>query len=220
VVNVPEVPKWAMPWLLPTGTVTLAALRALDRPLLAWPNGEFDAEEYYEGFPASEISALERDIRKLGMRPTWRMERVWFPDDEASAEETAAYEAACRDVAGRLIMPRCLDAYVMQAYAAAGLGDGEDPADVDIDDEDLDEALAWAEAAVCVLQQSLPWPFTDCLPYSELDNRPAHRILYACASLLSRRHPRKAAPFFRAMVYYNPPNNMGARFAAPGGRRS
>lgn len=57
-----------------------------------------------------------------------------------------------------MIMPRCLDAYVMEAYAAAGLGDGEDPAEVDIDDEDLDEALAWAEASVCVLQQSLPWP--------------------------------------------------------------
>jgi hypothetical protein len=122
-------------------------------------------------------------------------------------------------VAGRLIVPRCLDAYVMEAYVAAGLGDGEDPAEADIDDEDLDEALAWAEAGVCVLQQSLPWPFTDCLPYSELDNRPTHRVLYAYASLLGRRHPRKAMPWFRAMVYLNPPDNMGARFTAPGGPR-
>jgi hypothetical protein len=50
--NVFEVPKWAMPWLPPTGTVTQTALRALDRPLLAWPNGEFDAEEY-EDFSAA-----------------------------------------------------------------------------------------------------------------------------------------------------------------------
>ena len=41
------------------------------------------------------------------------MERVWYPDGEQTAEETAAYEAACRDVTGRVIMPRCLDAYVM-----------------------------------------------------------------------------------------------------------
>jgi hypothetical protein len=112
-VTVPELPKWAIPWVPPTGRVTQAALGSLDRPLLAWPNGEFDAEEYHEGFPASEISALEREVSKLGTRPTWRMERVWFPDGEQSAEETAAYEAACRDVAGRMIVPRCLDAYAM-----------------------------------------------------------------------------------------------------------
>jgi hypothetical protein len=97
------------------------------------------------------------------------MERVWHPDGEQTAEATAAYDAACRDVAGRLIVPRCLDAYVMEAYAAAGLGDGEDLAEAEVDDEDLTEALEWAEAGVCVLQQSLPWPFTDCLPYGELD---------------------------------------------------
>jgi hypothetical protein len=154
-VNVPEIPKWAMPWVPPTGTVTQEALRALDRPLLAWPNGEFDAKEYYEGFAASEMSTLEREVRKLGTRPTWRMERVWFPDGKQSAKETAAYESACRDVAGRMIVPKCLDAFVMEAYAAAGLGDGDDPAEVDIDDEDLDEAMAWAEAGVCVLQQSV-----------------------------------------------------------------
>jgi hypothetical protein len=207
-----------MPWVPPTGAVTQEALRALDRPLLAWPNGEFDAKEYYADFPASEMSPLERAVRKLGTRPTWRMERVWFPDEETSVEETAAYEAACRDIAGRTIMPRCLDAYVMQAYAEAGLGGDDDPAEADLDD-DLDEALAWAEAGVCVLQQSLPWPFTSCLTYSELDNRPAHRILYAYASLLGRRHPRQAAPWFRAMVYLNPPDNMGARLVAPGGPR-
>lgn len=50
-VNVSEVPKWVMPWMPPTGMVTQEALRALDRPLLAWPSGEFDAEEYYAGFP-------------------------------------------------------------------------------------------------------------------------------------------------------------------------
>lgn len=94
----------------------------LDRPLLAWPSGEFDAEEYYEGFPASKMSTLEREVRKLGTRPAWRMERAWLPDGEASAEEPAAYEVACRDVTGRLIVPRCLDAYVREAYAAAGLG--------------------------------------------------------------------------------------------------
>lgn len=149
--NVPEVPKWAMPWVPPIGPMTHEALRALDRPLLAWCNGEFDARDYYESFPASEMSPLEREIRKLGARPTWRTERVWLPDGEESAEEAAAYEAACRDVAGRMIAPRCLDAYVKEAYAAVGLGPDEDPDDIDVDEADLDEALAWAEAGVCVL---------------------------------------------------------------------
>ncbi|WP_162829996.1 hypothetical protein [Amycolatopsis palatopharyngis] len=92
-----QIPKPAMPWLPPTGSVTQEALRALDRPLRAWPDGEFDVEECYAGFPSNEISTLEREVRKLGTRPTWRMERVWFPDCEQSAEETATYEAACRD---------------------------------------------------------------------------------------------------------------------------
>jgi hypothetical protein len=59
-----------MPWVPPTGPVTQDALFALDRPLLAWPNGEFDADEYYERFPASEVSALEREVRKPGTPPT------------------------------------------------------------------------------------------------------------------------------------------------------
>jgi hypothetical protein len=99
---------------------------------------------------------------------------------------------------------------------AAGLGDGEDPADADIDDEDLEEALAWAEAGVCVLQLSLPWPFTDCLPYGEPDNRPARRVLYPTPACSPDGTPRKAAPWYRAMVYYNPLDNMGARFSGTG----
>jgi hypothetical protein len=45
------------------------ALRELDRPLLAWPNGELDATEYYADFPPSEMGVLEREIRGLGTRP-------------------------------------------------------------------------------------------------------------------------------------------------------
>ncbi|MFF7993378.1 hypothetical protein ACFZDG_26725 [Kitasatospora xanthocidica] len=36
---------------------------------------------------------------------------------------------------------------------------------------------------------SLPWPFRDILLYGELDNRPAHRVLYAYAGLLRRHDP-------------------------------
>ena len=72
---------------------------------------------------------------------------------------------------------------------------------------------------MCVLQQSLPWPFRDVLLYSELDNRPAHRILFAYADLLRRRDPEAAAVWFTALVYLNPNDNVGARFIAPDGPR-
>ncbi|GAA2753436.1 hypothetical protein [Kitasatospora cinereorecta] len=70
---------------------------------------------------------------------------------------------------------------------------------------------------MCVLQQSLPWPFRDVLLYSELDNPPAHRILYCQTDLLRRRDPKAAAAWFTALVYLNPMDNMGARFVAPDG---
>ncbi|WP_329020304.1 hypothetical protein [Streptomyces sp. NBC_01601] len=84
----------------------------------------------------------------------------------------------------------------------------------------VEAALSWAAAGVCVLQQSLPYPFGDVLPYGEVDNRPAHRVVYAYATLLQLKHPRKAAAWFTAMVYFSPMDNMGARFHAPGGPSS
>ncbi|CAM5468224.1 hypothetical protein [Streptomyces avidinii] len=80
-----------------------------------------------------------------------------------------------------------------------------------------DEALAWAAAGVCVLQQSLPQPFHDVLLYGDTDNRPAHRILFAYASLLKLKDPGAAGPWFTALVHLNPPDNVGARFFAPEG---
>ncbi|MGW4894750.1 hypothetical protein ACWEQL_21145 [Kitasatospora sp. NPDC004240] len=84
---------------------------------------------------------------------------------------------------------------------------------------ELDAALEWARAGVCVLQQSLPWPFRDVLLYGELDNRPAHRILYCYADLLRRRDPKAAAPWFTALVHLDPNDNMGTRFTVPDGPR-
>ena len=36
--------------------------------------------------------------------------------------------------------------------------------------------------------------------------------MYAYASLLQFKHPRKARNWFRAMVFINPPDNMGVRY--------
>ncbi len=82
---------------------------------------------------------------------------------------------------------------------------------------DPDAALSWATAGMCVLQQSLPYPFRGVLLYGDLDNRSAHRLVFAYATLLRLKHPRKAAPWFTTMVYFNPMENMGARFLVPGG---
>ncbi|MEU7802574.1 hypothetical protein AB0B10_25275 [Micromonospora arborensis] len=211
-------PKWIMPWVPPTAPVAQEALTALDRPLMAWRDfGEFDSDDFYSDYPPREISQLEREVRKLGMRRVWRMERVWQPDAETPDAESEAHQRASRQVGGALIVPRCLDDYVMQAYRAADLGD--DPVASLGARADLDEALEWAQAGICVLQQSLPWPFVDVLRYALLDNRPAHRVLYAYATLLHHRQPRKAGSWFRAMVYLDPNDNLGARFRAPGGPR-
>ncbi len=113
---------------------------------------------------------------------------------------------------------RPLDTYATIAYEVAGLRQEDDEDDQgDVPSRELGAALEWAHAGVCVLQQSLPWPFTDVLLYGELDNRPAHRILYCYADLLRRRAPKAAAVWFTALVYLNPNNNLGARFIAPGG---
>ena len=220
VTRLEEAPDWSMPWVPPTGRVAQAALAALDRPILAWQQDfGFDAAEYYAEFPSNEMSPLEREVAKLGERPTWRLERLWYPHEESGPEELAAYETACRDVNGVLLAPRCLDAFADHAQLIAGLDTADDGDPAPIDPEALDEALQWAEAGVCVLQASLPWPFLDFLLYGELDNRPAHRILCTYAQLLSRKHPRKADRWWRAMVFLNPPDNMGARFLARRGQR-
>jgi hypothetical protein len=213
VTRLPEAPDWSLPWVPPTGRIIQAALAALDRPILAWQQDfDFDAARYYADYPPEEMSPVEREVAELGERPTWRLERLWYPHTESSPEERDAYESACRDIDGVLLAPRCLDAFADHAQHIAGPDafDEHDPAP--IDPAAAQEALQWARAGICVLQASLPWPFLDFLLYSEIDNRPAHRILATYAQLLSHTNPREANRWWRAMVFLNPPDNMGARF--------
>ncbi|MFI6448546.1 hypothetical protein [Kitasatospora sp. NPDC050543] len=217
-----------LPWLVPVG-LAAEALAALDRPLLAWIQdpeyNEFDSADFYADHRArgDKLSKLEKRIAKLPVRQSWRMERVWSPDEESGEGYDAAYEKAAVTIGDRRLHPRDLDAYATIAYEVAGLHQEDDEDGFDDEDDQgevpgkLDAALEWARAGVCVLQQSLPWPFRDVLLYSELDNRPAHRILFACADLLRRRDPKAAAPWFTALVYLNPNDNVGARFLAPDG---
>ena len=221
-----------LPWLRPTGAVAAEALAALDRPLGFWMQDPeldwFDSAAHYAEYEDEPggLSRLEKKIAQLPARPLWEMERVWLPDTESSPEDDEAYADACVTIAGRLLHPRCLDAYVSIAYNLADLRDEDDGVDaeacspgLDVVAGDLDAALEWAGAGVCVLQQSMPFPFRDVLPYGEIDNRSAHRVLFAYASLLRLKHPRKAAPWFTALVYANPMDNLGARFLAPHGPR-
>ncbi|MEU1630264.1 hypothetical protein ABZ746_34190 [Streptomyces sp. NPDC020096] len=219
-----------LPWLSPEGKLTREALAKLDRPLGAWMRDPelnwFDSAAHYAecADEPGGLSPLEKKIAKLPGRPEWAMERVWLPDEESGPEHDEAYTKACVAIGGHHLHPRCLDAYTTIAYDYAGLEDDDDFEDaeegkpgIDHVTGDLDTALAWAAAGVCVLQQSLPHPFRDVLPYGETDNRAAHRILFAYASLLRIKDPRKADPWFTALVYLNPMDNMGARFLAPGG---
>ncbi|MFI1652167.1 MULTISPECIES: hypothetical protein [Streptomyces] len=219
--------RGVMPWLPPTGKLTLEALRKLDRPLLAWaPDSQayrFDSAAYYAQFAEEGLSPLEQQIAALPPRREWKTERIWAPDADSDDAHMAAYEKARVTIGGHRLHPRDLDTYATLAYDYAGLAEEDDLSDTDhttgLDDltGDLDTALAWAAAGVCVLQQSLPHPFHDVLLYGDTDNRPAHRILFAYASLLKLKDPTAAAPWFTALVYLNPPDNVGARFLAPQG---
>jgi hypothetical protein len=216
-VRLDETPPWSIPWIAPTSDVARSALAALDRPLRAWSTGfYFDPDDFYSGADRP-LLPVERKVRAAGPRVEWRTECVHLPDEESSAAESAEYESRIVTVEGFRINPRCLDDYTTIAYQYASRAGWADPEDGGDDDPDVESpvfntALEWAAAGVCVLQQSLPWPFMDCLPYAVIDNRPAHRILYAYASLLAGKHPRLAAKWFRSLVFINPPDNMGARF--------
>ncbi|MEV0494469.1 hypothetical protein [Streptomyces atratus] len=194
-----------MPWLAPTGKAAAKALKKLDRPLLTWTQESqaylFDSAAHYAEFADEPggLSPLEKKIAALPPRREWRMERIWTPDEESSEEHDAAYEKANVTIGGRLLHPRDLDSYATFAYEYAGLEDEGDFTDAENGTGDLTTALAWAAAGVCVLQQSLPYPFRDVLLYGDTDNRPAHRILFAYASLLRLKDPRKAAPWFTAL---------------------
>lgn len=220
-----QAPKWVMPWV-PPGPIAMEALSALGAPLLACQTGTyFDPDDLDDAVHSSEDrpkrSPLERGVLAAGSRLEWRLEGVWALDEESSDEEIQAYEKASKEVAGRLLNPRCLDDYVYAAWSFAEMvgidsedaPDEESPADRDVvSSPEFIQALGWAQAGVVVLQQSLPWPFTGVLPYSVIDNRPAHRALYAYARILYAKSPRKAKQWFRSMVYANPMDNMGARY--------
>lgn len=205
-----------MPWLRAAGDITELVRAKLDRPLAAWTGTSshdlYDANDHIEERP----TPLEKKIAALAPRPMWRMERIWLPDTESSSAETDAYEQACVEIDGRLLHIRCLDAYTQLAYSSAGLHDGEG-IDEDGVPGDLEEALEWAEAGVWLIQQSLPFPFRDVLQYSPIDDRPAIRLIFAYASLLRAKSPRKATPWFTALVYMDPEDRIGARYFVPGG---
>lgn len=214
-----ETPSATMPWL-PPGPVAQQALAVLGHPLHACATGfYFDAEDCYADWAEErKLTRVEKAIRDLGDRLEWRFERVWSLDAESSDEEIAAYEKGTKTVANCRINPRCLDDYVLRAnQLMESIGMDEDNPDWELgsDSESVAvhrEALEWAEAGVVVLQQSLPWPFFGVIPYSINDNRPVHRALFAYASILAAKHPRKAKPWFRAMLFMNPNDNLGVRY--------
>ena len=105
-----------------------------------------------------------------------------------------------------MIHSRFLEDYTSVAYSCAELAGWCDreygaSSTPELDSQWFEDALARVEAGVCVIQLSLPWPFADCLTWGWIDNRPAHRLMYAYASLLQFKHPRKARKWFRAMVF-------------------
>ncbi|AQT70942.1 hypothetical protein [Streptomyces sp. fd1-xmd] len=150
---------------------------------------------------------------------------MWAPDADSGDTHVHEYERASVTIGGRRLHPRDLDAYTATVCEYAGLPEEDGFSAPDggtaLDDltGDLDTALAWAAAGVCVLQQPLPHPFQDVLLYGDNDNRPVHRILFAYALLLKLKDPTAAALWFTVLVYLNPPDNLGARFHAPEGHR-
>ncbi|GLV88455.1 hypothetical protein Slala03_81440 [Streptomyces lavendulae subsp. lavendulae] len=90
----------ALPWLAPTGKLTVEALRKLERPVLAWaPEGEayrFDSAAYYSEYADEPggLSPLEKKVAAMRPRPEWTMERIWTPDEDSSEQHHTAYRKA------------------------------------------------------------------------------------------------------------------------------
>lgn len=232
-------PQWAAP-LIPPTDLARSALAALDRPLAAWRmDSYFYPDQFYAGIYVLDeeldppLTPIEREITALGDRVEWRIECVFQPHEESLPENVEAYESGVAKVGGRFINPKCLDDYTTLAYGFAeaagwidpeedpdsyyGTSDPDDDAEpvLDVDPLGFSAALQWASAGIYVLQQSLPRPFLDCLPYAVIGNRPANRLTYAYAILTALKDRQQAERWFKALVFMNPEDNMGARFHLP-----
>lgn len=210
-----ETPPGVMPWLSP-GPIARQALAAMRKPFRAWETGLFFevTDYYYELARERRLKPVERAIRDVGDRLEWRVERV-SAHDGVYMSASGKTESA-KLIGGRHINPRCLDDYVdrsselMRSIGLDGYRSdwqlGGDPETAAV----YQEALDWAQAGVVVLQQSLAWPFTGILPWSQHDNRPAHRVVFQYALVLGLTSLRKAKPWFRAALYFDPTDHFGA----------
>ncbi|MFD0351989.1 hypothetical protein ACFQ0M_49235 [Kitasatospora aburaviensis] len=196
-----------LPWLVPVG-LAVEALAVLDRPLLAWIQdpeyNEFDSADFYAEHreAGDKLSKLEKRIAKLPVRQSWRMERVWSPDEESSEAYDAAYEKAAVTIDGQVLHPRDLDAYATIAYEVAGLHQGDEDGFDDEDDQDevpgdLDLALEWARAGG--VSSSSPYPgrsATSCCTASWTTVPPtaSSTATPTCCAAATRRRPRPGSP--------------------------
>ncbi|MEU4360092.1 hypothetical protein [Streptomyces virginiae] len=99
-----------MPWLPPTGKLTLQALRKLDRPLPArapeFQAYRFDSAAYHAQFADEGLSTLEQQITALPPRRGWKLERVRAPDPDSGDAHVDECEKAGVTIGGHPCTPR------------------------------------------------------------------------------------------------------------------
>ncbi len=182
------------------------------RPLALESMGMWDPDAYGWG----EIEGLPEDwavpILKKGPRPLFRMEHV-LPGDDSHNPDTDpildAIELNDRGSAGEardLLMDllerdlRCIDAHVHLGNLEFDLS----PA----------QALRHYRIGVRIGDLSLAPDFDGVLAWGMVHNRPFLRCLYGLADSLWRLGSREEARrVFERMLWLNPPDNQGVRFA-------
>ena len=121
------------------------------------------------------------------------------------------YEAGSRELDGRWLVPGCLDAYTEIAYSLYDPEEDGKPTTA-AKGAAWDDSMKWLTAGMNVLQVSLPYPFRGAISYRTRTGVSVHRLIYAYASTLQLMQPKAAKSWFRAMVFLDPDDAMGARF--------
>jgi hypothetical protein len=174
--------------------------------------GIWNPQEHYWGDGGEPIEKWAKPIIAWGPRPEFEMEQVLpcadpeDPMDDPITESVDRKESGERSGARTILMNlcradlRCLDAH-------AHLGNLEF-------DHRTEKAIRHYEAGVRVGELSLGSTFEGLLPWGWIDNRPFLRCLHGYGLCLWRlRKFKQAADVFERMLWLNPSDNQGARFA-------
>jgi hypothetical protein len=182
------------------------------QPLKLEQIGVWDPEQEID--PEKNVWSYLEPVIALGLRPTFRMERVplGLNDDSDPILEADEYFGCGADNQAYKIMENILtaDLRCIEAHLHLGKFDLERCSDRP-DCISLDKAIKHFEVGVKIGEQVIGVDFTGVLPWSEIDNRPFLRCLHGYGVCLWRQgKEEKARDIFLRMLHLNPDDQQDA----------